>query len=77
MEDKLRGIIASQLGRNFDKVIPTARLKEDLKTDSIDLVELMMALEEELSIEIPDEDAVKLTTVKDVILYCTAKVEGK
>jgi acyl carrier protein len=77
LESKIRQIIIEQLGCNFDKVVPEARLVEDLGADSLDMVELVMCLEEELEIFIDDEDAEKLITVKDIILYCTAKVEGK
>jgi acyl carrier protein len=72
LEEKIKELIVEQLGCNPDRVVPEATL-ESLGADSLDLVELTMVLEEELNIEIPDEDAEKLTTVKDVVLYCEAK----
>ncbi len=61
--DKLRKIIAEQLGVEEERVTPEAHFIEDLNADSLDLVELIMALEEEFGVEISDEDANTLTTV--------------
>jgi acyl carrier protein len=72
IEDKVRDIIVEQLGVNPEQVTPEAKFIEDLGADSLDTVELVMAFEEEFSIEVPDEDAEKLQSVGDVIRY----VEG-
>ncbi|MEW6302548.1 MAG: acyl carrier protein [Verrucomicrobiota bacterium] len=69
IEDKVRDIIVEQLGVNADQVTPEAKFIEDLGADSLDTVELVMALEEEFGQEIPDEEAEKLQSVGDVIKY--------
>ena len=69
MEDKVKKIIAKQLGVNEDQVVPAASFINDLGADSLDTVELVMALEEEFDIEIPDEDAEKIKTVSDAVNY--------
>ncbi len=69
MEDKVKKIIAKQLGVNEDQVVPAASFINDLGADSLDTVELVMALEEEFDIEIPDESAEKIKTVGDAINY--------
>jgi acyl carrier protein len=71
---KVKKIIAEQLGVSETDVIPEASFIDDLGADSLDTVELVMALEEELGIEIPEADAEKLATVQDVIDYSRAKV---
>ena len=63
IDERLRKIIADQLGVEEEKVTPDAHFIEDLNADSLDLVELIMAIEEEFGIEISDEDANQLTTV--------------
>ena len=63
VDERLRKIIADQLGVDEDKVTPDAHFIEDLNADSLDLVELIMAIEEEFGIEISDEDANQLSTV--------------
>ena len=60
-----------------EKVVPEARFAEDLEADSLDLVELVMALEEEFGVEIPDEDAEKITRVKEAIDYIEAHGKSK
>jgi acyl carrier protein len=69
IEEKVKDIIVEQLGVNPEQVTPTASFIEDLGADSLDIVELVMAFEEEFSVEVPDEDAEKLQTVGDVINY--------
>ena len=69
IEDKVKDIIVEQLGVNPEQVTPTASFIEDLGADSLDIVELVMAFEEEFLVEVPDEDAEKLQTVGDVIKY--------
>jgi acyl carrier protein len=65
--DKMIDIIASQLSVPKDKVVPQASFVDDLGADSLDLVELVMAMEEEFGMEIADEEAAKLVTVQDAI----------
>ena len=67
--DKVRQIVADQLGVDVDEVTPEASFVDDLGADSLDTVELVMALEEEFGIEIPDEEAEKILTVADAIKY--------
>ncbi|HEU5011148.1 MAG TPA: acyl carrier protein [Roseiflexaceae bacterium] len=69
MEARLKKIVAEQLGVDESKIVPSARFTEDLNADSLDLVEMIMSLEEEFSVEIPDEDAEKIVTVQDAITY--------
>ena len=69
IEQRVKDIIVEQLGVNSDQVTPDAKFIEDLGADSLDIVELVMALEEEFGHEIPDEQAEKLLTVGDVVKY--------
>jgi len=69
IEEKVKQIIVEQLGVDEAEVTPTASFIDDLGADSLDTVELVMALEEGFGIEIPDEDAEKITTVKDALTY--------
>jgi acyl carrier protein len=69
VEERVKAIIVEQLGVEENDVIPAAKFIEDLGADSLDTVELVMAFEEEFDIEIPDEDAEKITTVADAIQY--------
>ncbi len=68
-DQRVKEIIVEQLGVKADQVTPEAKFIEDLGADSLDTVELVMALEEEFNIEVPDEQAEKLQTVGDVIKY--------
>ncbi|MBM3900589.1 MAG: acyl carrier protein [Verrucomicrobia bacterium] len=68
-EQRIKDIIVDQLNVNADQVTPEAKFIEDLGADSLDTVELVMALEEEFGVEIPDEEAEKLQTVGDVLKY--------
>lgn len=74
--DKVKSIIAEQLGVKPEEVAPAASFIDDLGADSLDTVELVMALEEEFGIEIPDEDAEKMTTVGDAIKYIEEKANA-
>lgn len=65
--DKVKDLIAEQLGVDAAKVVPDAKFIDDLEADSLDTVELIMAIEEEFDCEIPEEDAAKITTVGEVI----------
>ena len=71
--DKVKSTIAEQLGVKIEEVKPEASFIDDLGADSLDTVELIMALEEEFSVEIPDEDAEKMTKVGDAIKYIEEK----
>ena len=72
MEDRVKEIIVEQLGVDADQVTKNASFVDDLGADSLDTVELVMALEEEFDVEIPDEDAEKIATVRDAIEYLNA-----
>lgn len=71
IEEKVKQIVAEQLGVEEDQVTGKAAFMDDLGADSLDTVELVMALEEEFDIEISDEDAEKIATVQDAISYIT------
>ncbi|HHL34913.1 MAG TPA: acyl carrier protein [Desulfobulbaceae bacterium] len=75
IDDKMTEIIVEQLSVDKEKVVPGASFVDDLGADSLDLVELIMAMEEEFDVEIPDEDAEKIATVQDAIDYI-AKIQG-
>lgn len=72
-EQKVKEIIANQLGKEVSEIPVESSFMEDLGADSLDVVELVMAMEEEFKIEIPDEDAEKIKTVKDAIEYIQAR----
>jgi acyl carrier protein len=71
VEQRVREIVAEQLERDVNDVTNTASFIDDLGADSLDIVELVMKMEEEFGIEIPDEEAEKIKTVNDVIQYIT------
>lgn len=75
--DKVKSIIVEQLGVDEDEVTPDASFLEDLGADSLDTVELVMAFEEEFGIEIPDDEAEKITRVKDAVSYIEAHSKKK
>lgn len=73
VDEKVKEIISKQLGVDTSEVTPEASFVEDLGADSLDTVELVMAFEEAFNIEIPDEDAEKISKVKDAIEYIAKK----
>lgn len=75
--EKVRKMIVEQLGVSEAEVVPEAKFIDDLGADSLDIVELIMALEDEYGIEIPDEDAEKMETVGDAIRYIEARSTEK
>ena len=75
--DKVKSIIVENLGVDEDEVTPDASFQEDLGADSLDVVELVMALEEQFGVEIPDEDAEKITRVKEAIEYIETHAKAK
>ena len=77
VEEKVKQIIVEQLGVDESQVDLAASFVEDLGADSLDIVELVMAFEEAFEIEIPDDDAEKITTVKDAIDYIEAHTKKK
>jgi acyl carrier protein len=74
VDEKVKNIIVEQLGVDMETVTPEASFIDDLGADSLDIVELVMTMEEEFDLEIPDEDAEKIKTVNDVVNYIKAKV---
>jgi acyl carrier protein len=77
VEQKVKQIIVEQLGVDEGQVDNTASFVDDLGADSLDIVELIMAFEEAFDLDIPDEDAEKITTVKDAIDYIEGKMAKK
>ncbi len=73
IEDKVKKLIAEKLDVDVDEVVPEASLIDDLGADSLAIVELIMTMEEEFDIEVPDEDAENLVTVKSAINYIIEK----
>ena len=76
IESKVKDIIVEQLSVNAEDVNPDAKFVEDLGADSLDLVELVMAFEEEFDLDIPDEDVEKMSTVGDAIEFIKEKQAG-
>jgi len=74
--ERVRELVVDQLGVDTEEVTVEASFVDDLGADSLDIVELVMAFEEEFELEIPDEDAEKITTVGAAVKYIKAKVEG-
>jgi acyl carrier protein len=73
IEERVKDIIVDQLGVSADQVTSEAKFVEDLGADSLDTVELVMALEEEFDVEVPDDEAEKLQAVNDVVAFITSK----
>jgi len=74
--DRVKKVVVEQLEVSEDEVTPTASFVDDLGADSLDQVELIMAFEEEFDLEIPDEDAEKITTVADAVNYIDDKTKA-
>jgi acyl carrier protein len=74
--DRVKAIVVEQLGVEADQVTPQSKFVEDLGADSLDVVELVMALEEEFDLEIPDEEAEKIATVGEAVKYIESHVEA-
>lgn len=77
VDEKVKEIIAEQLGVKKEEIKPESSFIDDLGADSLDTVEVVMALEEEFGIEIPDEEAEKITTVGEAVKYIEAKAKKK
>jgi acyl carrier protein len=77
VEDKIREIIVEQLGVSAEEVVPEASFIDDLGADSLDIVELVMAIEEEFGLEIPDEDAERMQSIADAINYVEERTAGR
>ncbi|HSE84147.1 MAG TPA: acyl carrier protein [Thermodesulfobacteriota bacterium] len=73
---KVRKMVATQLGKSEEEVSPEASFIEDLGADSLDLVELVMAMEDEFGLEVSDEDAERMITVQDAINYILERKKG-
>ena len=77
VDEKVKQIVVEQLGVDEGEVTPSASFVDDLGADSLDTVELVMAFEEEFGIEIPDEDAEKITRVKEAVEYIESHAKAK
>ncbi len=76
LEDRVSAIIVEQLGVTKEELAPQASFIDDLGADSLDIVELVMAIEEVFDFEIPDDDAEKIQTIQDVVSYVKRKIEA-
>jgi acyl carrier protein len=76
LEQRVSALVAEQLGVSAEEAVPDAAFIDDLGADSLDIVELVMAMEETFDIEISDEDAEKIQTIGNAISYLRGKVEG-
>jgi acyl carrier protein len=76
LQDRLRVLVSGQLGVDLDEIVTDARILDDLGADSLDVVELVMALEETFDIVVPDEDVEGMLTIGDVESYLAARVSG-
>jgi acyl carrier protein len=76
LEERVRKVLAENLGRDLEEVTMEARLEEDLDADSLDLVEAVLALEEELGVKIPEEEMESVKTVREAVDLVSAKIEG-
>ena len=76
LESRISEMIIEQLGATKEEIVPEASFIDDLGADSLDIVELVMAMEETFDIEIPDEDAEKIQTIGDAVAYLRDRLEG-
>jgi acyl carrier protein len=76
LENRMSGLIVEQLGVAKEKVSPSASFFDDLGADSLDIVELVMSMEEEFDVEIPDEDVERMRTIGDAIEYLRERLEA-
>ncbi len=74
LENDVADLVVEQLGVDRDQIVPAASFIDDLGADSLDIVELVMAMEEKFDVEIPDEDAEKIQTISDATEYVKAKL---
>jgi acyl carrier protein len=77
VEARVAAIVGDQLGVDVDKLTPESSLLDDLGADSLDVVELIMALEEEFGLKVPDDDVENIRSVGDVVQYLVARVEAQ
>jgi acyl carrier protein len=77
VEARVAAIVGDQLGVDVDKLTPESSLLDDLGADSLDVVELIMALEEEFGVKVPDDDVENIRSVGDVVQYLVARVEAQ
>jgi acyl carrier protein len=76
LEERVAELVVEQLGISREEAVPEAAFIDDLGADSLDIVELVMAMEEAFDVEIPDEDAEKIQTIEDAVSYLKERVEG-
>jgi acyl carrier protein len=76
LEERIAEIIVEQLGVSREEISPEASFVEDLGADSLDIVELVMAMEEEFDVEIPDDDAARIERIRDAVAYLKEKLEA-
>ena len=76
LEQRISEMISEQLGATKEELVPEASFIDDLGADSLDIVELVMAMEETFDIEIPDDDAEKIQTIGDAVTYLRDRLEG-
>ena len=76
LEQRISEMIIEQLGATKEEIVPEASFIDDLGADSLDIVELVMAMEETFDIEIPDDDAEKIQTIGDAVAYLRERLEG-
>jgi acyl carrier protein len=76
LEERIAEIIVEQLGVSREEISPDASFVEDLGADSLDIVELVMAMEEEFDVEIPDDDAARIERIRDAVAYLKEKLEA-
>ncbi len=74
--ERVRKVLMEQLEVSEDEVVPTASIVDDLKADSLDVVEIIMGLEEEFTIDIPDDEGEKIKTVQDIISHVDSKTKA-